>query len=122
MKKILKDLDDALKFLIITNMNNLNYIKSVNEESFTTEQHHSVGMNLRNDWGLWTNESELSIWFHNKGIYHADDMSSIILTSFHRTVNNKDIDLDNQIKYYIDYWEKNDPKVNTGFYNLNKDE
>ena len=41
-------------------------------------------------------------------------MSSIILTSFHRKINSKDINLESQIDFYRKYWEKVDPKVNLG--------
>lgn len=43
-------------------------------------------------------------WFNQVGIYHPDDMSGIILDSFWRKLNNKPIGLDEQIKYYQDYW------------------
>ena len=33
-------------------------------------------------------------------------MSSIILTSFHRKLNEKPIDLKTQIEYYKSYWKK----------------
>ena len=33
-------------------------------------------------------------------------MSSIVLTSFHRYLNKMDIKLEDQVKYYKDYWEK----------------
>jgi hypothetical protein len=44
-------------------------------------------------------------------------MSGIILTSFHRKKNDNDIELDKQVKHYINYWKNVDPKVNTGEYN-----
>jgi hypothetical protein len=40
------------------------------------------------------------------GIYHPDDMSGIILTSYHRYLNGQDIALEAQIKSYQDYWKK----------------
>jgi hypothetical protein len=74
-------------------------------ESAIVEYHHGLGMWLRNNWGLWSG-SRLKKYFNNLGIFHPDDMSSIILTSFHRYLNNKDIKLGEQIKYYKDYWNK----------------
>jgi len=67
--------------------------------------HHSLGMFLRNNWGLWKG-SPLSEWFNEKGIHHPDDMSGIIFDSFWRHLNNKPIKLEEQIKFYKDYWER----------------
>ena len=66
--------------------------------------HFSLGMWLRNNWGLWE-DSHLSKWFNENGVKHADDMSSIIITSFWRDMHNKPIKLDEQIKFYQDYWK-----------------
>ena len=66
-----------------------------------------MGQWLRNNWGLWSG-SRLKEWFEDRGIFHTDDMSAIILTSFWREVNGEPIKLDEQIKSYQDYWkEKN---------------
>ena len=62
-------------------------------------------MSIRNQWGLWTG-SNLAQWFYTKEIYHADDMSSIILDSYKKTINNEPIDLENQIKLYHNHWFK----------------
>jgi hypothetical protein len=59
---------------------------------------------LRNNWGLWKG-SRLSKWFNEKGIQAPDDMSGIILDSFWRHLNGKPLKLDEQIKYYQDYWK-----------------
>ena len=42
----------------------------------------------------------------NLGIYHPDDMSGIILDSYHRYLTGKEIKLEEQIKFYQDYWKK----------------
>lgn len=75
--------------------------------------HHQLGMYLRNNWGLWTG-SDLKDWFNSKDIWHADDMSGIILDSFKRRLNKQPIDLEGQIKQYQDYWKAAgvDPKHN----------
>jgi len=66
--------------------------------------HHSVGRNIRNDWGLWDEESELHNFFNSIGIYHADDMSGMIFETLHRILNGKQVDLRGQIKKYQIYW------------------
>lgn len=80
-------------------------LKILSEDDFTGRLHHGFGTWLRNNWGLWAG-SRLAKYFNEKGIFHPDDMSSIILSSYHRRLNNKPIDLDGQIKYYQAYWEK----------------
>ncbi len=66
--------------------------------------HFSLGMQLRNEWRLW-HDSELAKWFNEKGIFHADDMSGIILISFKRWLSGENILLEEQIKNYQDYWK-----------------
>ena len=65
--------------------------------------HLGLGMYLRNIWGLW-HGSVLARWFNTLGIWHADDMSGIVLESLHRKLTNKPIDLAGQVKYYLDHW------------------
>ncbi len=63
------------------------------------------GMGLRNGWGLWQG-SKLAQWFYKRQIYHADDMSGIIMDSYKRVKNGEDIKLDEQIVKYHKHWEK----------------
>lgn len=67
--------------------------------------HHGLGTWIRNKWGLWKG-SHLAKWFNERGIRHPDDMSGIILRSFWRHLNNQPLKLDEQIKFYQDYWKK----------------
>ena len=64
-------------------------------------------MGMRNAWGLW-GDSPLSRYFARLGIYHADDMSSIINEAFSRKVRGMEIKLDELVKYYREYWAKED--------------
>ena len=65
--------------------------------------HHGIGTSIRNNWGLWT-ESCLRDWFNKHDVWHADDMSTIILESYKRHLNNQPIDLEGQVQYYNDHW------------------
>ena len=67
--------------------------------------HFSLGMWIRNNWGLWEG-SELSKWFNSLGIYHPDDMSGIILQSYWRYKHNQPVKLEEQIQIYKNYWKK----------------
>jgi len=67
------------------------------------EYHFGLGTWLRNNWGLW-GRSRLAEWFNARGIHHAEDMSGIILDSFWRRLQGKDVDLEGQTKKYQAYW------------------
>lgn len=80
-------------------------IRSMTEDEFTAGAHFGLGMWMRNNWGLWKGGS-LARYFNSIGIYHPDDMSGIILTSYHRKLNEKEWEIDNQVKYYQDFWRR----------------
>lgn len=82
------------------------------EKDALGKSHFGFGTQLRNKWGLWSG-SELKDWFIERGIHHPDDMSGIILTSFWRSLNNKPIELDEQIEHYQAYWRKIDDEPAT---------
>jgi nuclear transport factor 2 (NTF2) superfamily protein len=67
--------------------------------------HHTLGGRLRNDLNLW-HDSEVAKWFQSLGLHHADDMSTIIMVSYHRKLNDKPILLDEQVEYYLNWWAK----------------
>jgi len=69
--------------------------------------HHSTGRWMRNEWGLWDTKSKLSKEFNAIGIFHADDMSGIILETAFRILNKRPIDLVEQVNGYKEYWKKN---------------
>jgi hypothetical protein len=79
-------------------------VKNWEEKEFAGKVHFGFGMWMRNNWRLWGG-SRLSKYFNDLGVYHPDEMSGIILDSYHRHLNNKEIKLEEQIKYYQDYWE-----------------
>lgn len=97
-----------------TSFDNLRGFKQTLEGEAVAMSHENPGRFIRNSWGLWKCEGPIAEYFNKLGIYHPDDMSSIIITSFHRHLNNKAIRLDEQVNYYRDYWDKVDPKINKG--------
>ena len=72
------------------------------------EFHFTTGMAMRNMWELWDKRSILNHYFNSIGIFHADDMSAIIMESFKRILNGEPIELDKQVKFYKDYWAKHE--------------
>lgn len=65
------------------------------EDEFVTNAHFGFGRWMRNSWGLWGG-SRLSLYFNKLGVYHPEDMSGIILTSYHRNLVGKEIELEKQ--------------------------
>jgi hypothetical protein len=101
-----KDLHDAIMYLDCKwNVDIKKEFKSKDESEAVSEMHMGVGRSIRNSWGLWEKKRNSLVRYFNKlGIFHPDDMSSIIFTSFHRKLNNREIDINSQVKEYKDYW------------------
>lgn len=75
------------------------------KDGFILGYRFNLGLMMRNSWGLWIGRNKLCKYFHSLGIYHADDMSTIIINSFHRILNDKPIEINKQVKFYIKYWK-----------------
>jgi hypothetical protein len=95
--------------------------KATPEKQMSAQAHMFLGRWLRNNWHLWWSEElyshvkdkspeypstkpELVKWFNEQGIHHADDMSGIIVLSYHRKLNDKPIDLEAQVKRTIEFY------------------
>ena len=95
-----------------------NQIKLMTEEEYIGNTHFTTGMSIRNNWlynrylfGLIVTKSELRKDLVSKGLFNNDDMSSAILCSYHRKLNNKEIDFEQQIKdIHQRYINMNNPK------------
>jgi hypothetical protein len=117
-----KTLDECFEFLE-TFLEDKEDFKNCPEDQLMGMCHMSLGMGLRNRWNLWwsvelrdrvseKNENypqempELVKWFREQGIKVADDMSGVIIRTYHRKLNNVPFDLEGQfaktIKYYKD--------------------
>jgi hypothetical protein len=82
------------------------WFKNTDEDEVTTTTHHGFGRWIRNNWGLWDKESPLHQYFNKLGLWHADDMSSLIIKSYHRHINKKEINLKEQVDHYLEYWRE----------------
>lgn len=80
------------------------HYKNIPDTALALYDRH-YGSWLRNSYGLWSRTC-LSEYFWKLGIIHPDDISAIILTSFHRYLNGQDIDLDNQVQMFKDFWKE----------------
>lgn len=99
-------------------------VKNWTEDEFIGNAHFGFGMWMRNNWQLWGG-SRLSIYFNEMGVFHPDDMSGIILRTYHRYLNNQDTELKKLIRKYDSYWterEKENQKRYREKYEENKEE
>lgn len=80
--------------------------RHMDEEEVRARLHHSFGRNIRNDLGLWQPvKTPIVEYFNSIGIEHPDDMSAIIFTACVRYLRREPMKLDEQIKFYVDYWK-----------------
>ena len=82
----------------------LQKFRKMDEDEAVAVVHHGMGRWVRNNWGLWEKEGALYKQMVELGLHHADDMSGLILTSLHRHLNGKPLEIEAQVKYYKDYW------------------
>jgi hypothetical protein len=80
-------------------------IKILDENNYVGDYHFGTGLWIRNNWNLWKG-SRLSRFFNRNGIKHPDDMSSIVLVSYHRKLTGKEIKFKNQVAEYKKYWRE----------------
>jgi len=100
------NLDEAVSFLIdVIKKSSVEDKKQFENTKNVSQYHHSLGREIRNNWNLWS-DSKLKEWFKNKGVWHPDDMSAIILDATKAKIDGKEFDLESEIKYYQEYWEK----------------
>jgi RNA recognition motif-containing protein len=83
----------------------IKHFKNTEENLATAEAHMDIGLYIHNFWIRNKSKPELIQFFDSLEIYHPDDISNIILTSFHRKLNNKPIRLEEQVNKIQAYWK-----------------
>ncbi len=78
-------------------------LKNTPEDSLIM-YHHGLGTWIRNNLGLWE-YADLTRYFTGIGIFHPDDMSGIIIVSYHRYLNHENIELKKQILKYQEFYK-----------------
>jgi len=79
--------------------------KRMTESKATASTHRTTGLWIRNNWIRGNRNPALVKYFHSLGVYNPDDISSIIMLSYHRRLNHRPLGIENQIKEYQAYWE-----------------
>ncbi|MBS1559344.1 MAG: hypothetical protein JST69_11535 [Bacteroidetes bacterium] len=97
-----KNLNDALDYMDCV-WKDKEVFKNKSEEDAVADAHFTGGQWIRNDWELWKGKNSLYKQFKSLGVTFPEDISSIILISFHRRLNHKDIDLSGQIQQYNEH-------------------
>ena len=82
----------------------LEKIDRMKSEELMIEYHRSLGMNLRNQWGLWKG-SRLADDLRKLGFHHPDDISMTILETFWDKRHGKDFRLEERAEFLRKYWE-----------------
>ena len=92
-----KNLDEAvLYFQQNWTTSELDEFKKKPEEEAVTDLHSGTGRWIRNNWVHGDRDTALRSYFTSLGIYAPDDISSIILTTLHRTLNKRMFNLANK--------------------------
>jgi hypothetical protein len=70
--------------------------------------HHGYGMHIRNAWGLWgaQGSTPLISELNTMGLFHADDMSGLIIHCALRDLARADRGIESEVKKYQDHWAK----------------
>lgn len=103
---MIDELKDWLDTMTVTleSMDDYNQVCKMDEEDFVTIGHHGFGQWLRNNWGLWKKDSEIYELLVKFGLWHPDDMSGFLMTCWWRYVNDCDLNIEEQISFYDEYW------------------
>ena len=76
---------------------------NTNPEDLIT-YHNDLGRWIRNNWGLWWENSALEKHLKSLGLTAPDDMSMVVIKYSHAQLNNYHYDLEADIKKYQKYW------------------
>jgi len=93
---------DALSYLNCTWSDEFkDEFRKQDENDVITEFHFGIGRAIRNNWGFWSKKkNSLVKELESYGFSHPDDMSSAILSLFHRQLSNSYFDLGKELSKY----------------------
>ncbi len=103
--KNLSECFTALDNIFLESQEDLEWFKASSEDEAVSGFHSGLGRILRNEWGLWSKDSELYTVLNDMGLWHADDMYGLIMTSYYRKLHGKELNLKEQIQQFINYWK-----------------
>jgi hypothetical protein len=95
-------MDTLLKLLTAEEQANFTRMSEVE----VGDLHHGFGMWLRNNWGLWDENSAMCKHMKSLGFIHADDMSHSLMREFWARMNKLPSNLEKEIQYFKEFWAK----------------
>lgn len=101
-----QDLSDAMKELD-QKMDEAGKTKfaAMSEADASTKVYFSFGRWMTVNWGM-EEGSRLTLYFHNQGIGKLEDMVRILMVTYHRHINQKDLQTAELIEYYRELRKK----------------
>ena len=95
------DLDDAFVELNrLSSTSDREKFKSATEEIVRDKLHFGLGRWISHNWGFYMG-SRFSHYLRELGLEHPDDMTKFMLVSWHRHLNGKPIEVEEQVQYYF---------------------
>ena len=94
-------LEECIDLLIEDEQLLINHLMMIDKDKLLINM-----MYIRNNYKMWKPDSPIRLYFHSIGIFHADDMSQIVIEMLWSKVNNKEYNLIDEVKYYIKFWKK----------------
>lgn len=94
-------LDEAVDYLIA-------HMSEADQKAYANGApvpHFTLGMSMRNEWGLWFTEKPLAKWLHDRGIKHGDDKSGVIFDALRARLKGESFDLVAAADWYRRFWE-----------------
>ena len=82
---------------------------SFSDEEVDKRTHASLGKWIEHKWSL-REGSRLSAYFNKMGVPHPDYMVGIIITSYHRHLNKRDLKVKEQLEYFQGLWQEKQRK------------
>lgn len=104
--QIPSDLEEAVRAIVgHLDEESLKMIKSLNAETARAMGHHGIGLWIRNNWGLNAKTGPLYRWaVENLGLYHADDISSVVVHCVWADLSRNERNLNKLIQSMKDHW------------------
>ena len=94
------DLEDAINELErLTDADMIDKFRNAPEDTIATKLHFSLGRWIILNWGFYEG-SRLSHKLKEAGLSFPDDMARLIIVSWHRKLNDRPLDVENQIRVF----------------------
>lgn len=101
-----KDLEESFRELIrLSPKESLEKMAAAPETLAAKKLHLGLGKWMAHNWSFYEG-SRFSAYLKSLGISYPDDMIEFTIISFHRHLNNRDIEIEERAKIYIDKREK----------------